>query len=183
MKFNKGEEDESEDARLGRWWNSLLIVAVWLAICAIQISNKEVRLRNLGTAQTEKCQVVMDNMWKIIKQKTQVNDKYKDAFVEAMTAQTKGREGGGLLKFVTESQLNLDPSIWKDLSAAIEAQRNIFTREQETLIDICNQHRDMRTVIPYSLICGSRPAMEAKLVTSSRTKEAYATGEDNDTKL
>lgn len=164
----------------------LMVVAVGV-IWYFTISNTEISLRNQIKAQQESCKVVFDNTWKIISQKAQVADKYKDAFKDIYPALMEGRygneKGGSLLKFVTESNPQFESSIYKDLSASIEAQRSIFTRDQNKLIDLKREHDNLRMTFPSAIVVGSRPEVEIELITSSKTKETFATGEENDIQL
>ena len=166
---------------------ALLVLVVIGVVMFFQISNGEIGLRNQVVAQQDSCKVIFDNTWKIIAQKAQVTDKYKDAFKEIYPALMEGRygndKGGALLKFVTESNPQFDAGIYKDLSAAIEAQRTVFTREQNKLIDLKREHDNLRLKFPSSLVVGSRPEIKIELVTSGKTKDVYSTGEENDIKL
>jgi len=149
------------------------------------VSNQEVRLRNQIGTQQKNCEIVFDNTWKIISQKAQVADKYKDAFAKIYPELMAGRydKGGGLMKFVTESNSQFDVSLYKDLMSSIEGQRNIFTREQAKLIDYKREHDNLRQEFPSSIVVGGRPEIVVKIVTSDRTSQAFDTGKDNDVKL
>jgi len=166
----------------------VLIGLVGLALLCIvsyfSYSNTEIRLRNKAAAQQKKCEIVYDETWKVISQKAQVADNYKQAFQEIFPALMEGRygneKGGALMKFVNEANPNFDISLYKDLSNAIEAKRAVFTREQGELIAVKQLHDDIRTTAPSSWIVGGRPELDIKLVTSSRTDTAFATGKDDD---
>ena len=166
---------------------ALLVLVVIGVAMFFSISNSEVGLRNQIVAQQDSCKVVFDNTWKIISQKAQVTDKYKDAFKEIYPALMEGRygneKGGALAKFVTESNPQLDASVYRDLSSAIEAQRTVFTREQKKLIDLKREHDNLRTKMPSCWIVGSRPEIKIEIITSGKTKETYTTGEENDVKI
>jgi len=166
----------------------VLIGLVGLALLCIvsyfSYSNTEIRLRNKAAAQQKKCEIVYDETWKVISQKAQVADNYKQAFQEIFPVLMEGRygneKGGALMKFVNEANPNFDISLYKDLSNAIEAKRAVFTREQGELIAVKQLHDDIRTTAPSSWIVGGRPELDIKLVTSSRTDTAFATGKDDD---
>ena len=166
---------------------SLIVVVGIVLLMWVSASNTYNRLWNQGQAQQKVCEVVFDNTWKIICQKCQIADKYKDAFKEIYPELMEGRygnaRGGALLSFITESNPTLDVSIYRDVSAAIEVQRTIFTREQKKLIDLKQEVDNLRTTIPSSLFVGGKSTLEIKLVTSGKTKEAFSSGEENDVKL
>jgi hypothetical protein len=165
---------------------AICIGAVALGVVAMYFSNSnnEIRLRNQAGAQQKKCAVVYDETWKVIAQKAQVADSYKQAFQEIFPVLMEGRygneKGGALMKFVTESNPNFDVSLYKDLSNAIEAKRAVFTREQATLLSIKQMHDDARLTAPSSFFVGGRPELDIQLVTSTRTDNAFATGKDDD---
>ena len=82
-------------------------------------NNKEVSLRAQAEAQRGKVEGVHDKMWKIIQQKAQVTDEYKDAFAEIypniISGRYQGENDGALMKWVTEQNPNFDTSLYKDL--------------------------------------------------------------------
>ena len=86
-------------------------------------NNKEIALRNQVEAQRGKIEGVHDKMWKVISQKAQVSNEYKDAFTEIYPAIMEGRYSGSgdgsLMKWVTEQNPNFDTSLYKDLSQSI----------------------------------------------------------------
>lgn len=165
----------------------VLVVGMIVGMMWVTTSNSEIRLRTQIKAQQTSCTVVFDNTWKIISQKAQVSDKYKEAFKDIYPKLMEGRygnaRGGALLSFITESNPNFDVSLYKDLMNAIEAQRNTFTREQNKLIDLKREHDTLLQTFPSSMFVGSRSTIEIQIVTSGKTKEAFSTGEENDVKL
>ena len=88
-----------------------------------------------------------------------------------------------MMSWITEHNPEFDTSLYKDLMRSIEAERTKFAREQKVLIGIKEQHDNMRTRLPSSVFVGGRPEIEIQLVTSGKTKEAFATGEENDIDL
>jgi hypothetical protein len=162
----------------------VIILAAIVAMLWISTSNGEIRCRNRLENQQKVCKAVYDETWKVIAQKAQVTDSYKEAFREIFPALMEGRygneKGGALMKFVNEANPTFDVSLYKDLSSAIEAKRAVFTREQKTLLDLKREHDDMRMTFPSSLVVGARPEFNVVIITSSRTETAYETGKDDD---
>jgi len=164
-----------------------------LAVCGILIlgilcwgigtRNRAISLENRFNACVSENKTSMDNMWKTIQQKYQIKNDYAKETQSLMQAAVEGRKGGDLFKMVTESMQGLDPSIYKDLLATIEGKRDQFKRSQDMQISIKNEHDNMRTQFPASLICGSRPEIVLKLVTSSKTEESFETGREDDVKI
>lgn len=160
----------------------LIVVLIW-----ISTSNKEVRLRSQVAAQSEVCQSYFDKLFKVLAQKAQVADQYKEAFKEIYPALIEGRygndKGGTLMKFIQESNPNFDVSLYKDLQNSIEAERAGFFMEQKKLIDLNNEHRIVRRTFPGSIFVGGRSDIAIVVVSSDRTKEVFQTGKDNDIDL
>lgn len=153
----------------------------------VSYNNNEVELRNQAGAQQKKCELVFDQVWKILQQKAGVTSEYKNAFMkiypQLMDARYSNESGSLLAKFVTESNPNFDTILYKDLMVSIEAQRTTLTREQAALLDIKREHDNLRMKIPGSFFVGSRAALEIKIVTSSKTDEAFATGKEENVDL
>lgn len=153
----------------------------------LHYKSQEVSLRASFEAQQKVCETFHDQMWKVISQKAQVSEKAKDAFREIYTPLIEGRygneKGGSLMRFIQENNPQFDFSLYKDIQTAIEAKRAEFTREQGKLLDIKREHDIVRRSPVSSLFVGSVPELEAKIVTSTRTTEAFDSGVDNDVKV
>lgn len=164
---------------------TLLLVGVTAALMYVSASNSEIRLRNQVVAQQTACEAYYDKLWKVLQQKAGVTDQYKDGFKEIYTELISGRydDQNLLFKFVTESNPTFDPSLYKDLMASIEGERNGFLMEQRRLIDLDREHKTMRAVFPGSLFVGSRPDVGITVVTSERTEQVFTEGQENDIEL
>lgn len=163
----------------------VLLVGI-VALMYVSASNSEVRLRNAVTAQQKANETSFDTCWKIIQQQAQVTDKYKDGFKEIYTGLMEGRhyeKGGSLFKFVTEANPNFDVQLFVKLSTSIEAQRTVFKRDQQKLIDMKREHDNLLTTIPSTWFVGSRPPVDIKIVTSSKTDDAFRSGKEDDINL
>lgn len=152
----------------------------------IQYDNREARLRNQASAQQDANKVVFDKVWKVLQQKAQVTDQYKDAFAKIYPELMEGRygneRGGALLSMITESNPNFDVSLYKDLMTSIEAQREGFARVQIALRDIKREHDDLRTTAPANWFVNAEE-LKVVLVTSGKTDEAFSTGREEDVDL
>lgn len=164
---------------------TLLTLAVAVGVAYISASNGEVRLRNRIEAQQKACEAYYDKLWKVLQQKAGVTDQYKDGFKEIYTELVSGRyqDQNLLFKFVTESNPTFDPSLYKDLMASIEGERNGFLMEQKRLIDMDREHKTMRAVFPGSLFIGSRPDVPITVVTSEKTEAVYTNGKEDNIEL
>lgn len=160
---------------------AVVMVYVWMSI---SYSNQEIVLRNSAAAQEEKCKAYYDKLWKIIQQKAEVADEYKTAFASIYESLIQGRyskeQGGSLMRFIQEANPNFDPSLYKDLAQSIEGQREGFFVEQNRLIDIDRQHKNLRYLFPGSFFLSGTQDLKITIITSSTTKEVYSTGEEND---
>jgi len=164
----------------------LVIVGIGAAVTFIGYNNTEVELRNQFGAQQEKCKSYFDKMWKIIKQKANIAEEYKDAFSEVYVKMMDARYkqgSGAMMQWIKEQNPTLDSGVYRDLGNTIEAQRDGYHRENTILLDVKRQHDNLRQKFPSSLVCGSAAELKAIIVTSGKTTESFETGEDNDVEL
>lgn len=173
----------------------LFVVAGVIAMWGVGVSNTEIETVALGEAQQQSCEAFHDKMWKVLQEQAGVTNEYKDAFAEIYPALMEGRysTGGGMMKWVQEANPEFDTSLYAKLMASIEGQREGFFVEQQKLIDIDKKHKVMRKTFPKKIVIGKRPNIGylvengvvvktgITIITSTNTKEAYATGEDNKT--
>jgi len=163
---------------------SILTLVIIVVIIGVSASNKEIRLRSQITAQKQVCEAFYDKLWKVIAQKAQVADQYKDAFKEIYPQLIEGRygneKGGTLMKWITESNPTFDVSLYKDLMTSIEAERAGFFMEQKRLVDLNNEHRIIRQTFPASVFIGGRSDIAITIVSSDATKKVMETGKEND---
>lgn len=158
-----------------------------LAGCYFSYNNKEVKLRTEAEAQRGKIEGVHDKMWKVLQQKAQVSNEYRDAFTEIYPAIMEGRysgEGdGSLMKWVTEQNPNFDTSLYKDLSQSIEILRTEFQKNQERMLDIIREHTVLCTTYPAKWFVSNTTTIEYTIVSSTKSKVVMDTGLDDDIDL
>lgn len=162
---------------------AVLGIAIIGFLMYMSYSNSEVRLRNAVKAQQEANTTSFDTCWKIIQGQAQVADKYKDSFKEIYVSLMQGREygkGGQLMKFITEANPNFDIRLFEKVSNSIEGQRTAFMRDQQKLIDLKREHDNVLTTMPGSFFVGSRPPVEIKIVTSTKTEKTFETRKEDD---
>lgn len=161
----------------------LAVLGIWGVSTYINISNTEIRMRKSVEAQNQVCMSFYDKLWKIISQKAQVADKYKSSFREVyadIMSERYSDNGGSLMKWIQEHNPDFDASLFKDIQRSIEVERNGYFNEEKKLIDLDNEHDMYIAVFPNSFFVGGRGETEIKTVRSSRTNDAFETGEDND---
>jgi hypothetical protein len=158
-------------------------LAIMMLMVYMSYSNSEVRLRNAVVAQQKSNETSFDTCWKIIQGQAQVADKYKDSFKEIYVGLMEGRhydKGGQLMKFITEANPNFDIKLFEKVANSIESQRVSFKRDQDKLIDLKREHDNILTTMPGSFFVGSRPPVEIKIVTSSKTEKTFETRKEDD---
>jgi hypothetical protein len=154
--------------------------------CYFSYNNKEIKIREKAEAQRGNIEAVHDAMWKIISQKAQVSEKYKESFDSIYTHIIEGRYSqgdGSLMKWITEANPEFDSSLYKDLMDAIEVQRTQFKNEQKTMLDIKREHNTLCKTYPGRWFITNTEEIEYTVISSDKTKDVMATGTDNDVNL
>lgn len=157
----------------------VLAIVLLAGVMYISYSNSEIGLRNAVAAKQKANEAVFDKVWKTIKQITQVKDDYKESFREVMVEMMDKRYSGdrsALAKWVQESNVPPDPAIFTRVMNAIESNRGEFLSNQVALLDLNREHTDIVTKFPGSLL--GRAVIEVRIVTSSKTDEAFASGRE-----
>ena len=169
---------------------SVLALVLGIAIVVggmyVNYNNREVNLRNLAEAQRGNIENVYDKMWKILQQKAQVSNEYKNAFSEIYPALIEGRYSqgdGSLMKWVQEANPNFDTSLYKDLMQSIEIQRTEFAKTQERMLDIIREHEVLQTTVPSKWFLKNTEPIEYVVISSTRSKIVMETGLDDDVSL
>ena len=148
------------------------------AILANQIKTKQLNNKN-----------IYDNMWKKISQTGQVSQQDRESLSKIFNSYAQARSGTGdnqaVMKWVQEAIPNIDNTTMVNLQNIIISSRNEFSRNQSELLDLANEHNTMFDVFPSNIVLSmfSRQKIDAKLVTSSRTENAFDTGKDDDTSV
>lgn len=150
--------------------------------------NQEYALHTTITAKQTDNQNQMDKMWKTISQSAQVTVAQKEALVEIFKGYAQARsgdnKGGSLANWIHEAVPNVDTSTFNNLQNIIASTRDSFARCQTELLDLQREHNALFKPFPalsgFILHIFGRKEIEVVIVTSSRTKDAFKTGEDND---
>lgn len=162
----------------------LLIGLAWTTTAYVTYSNQFASLTAQYEAQDRVNQTIYDEVWKTVKQEANITDvyatKFKEIYVQVMDARYK--DGAGqLMQWITEQNPNFTPELYGRLMNTIEAKRAEFTNNQKTLIAIHAELRKLTTTIPARWFLGGKTIPEPRLVTSTRTGDAFRTGKDDDT--
>lgn len=167
----------------------LLLFVFLVGGYAVSVVNRDADLRAAASAQQDTNKAVFDTVWKILKQKAGVVDKYKKDFQEIWPDLIAGRYSqgnGSLVQWVQERNPDFDSSLYKDLMASIEAERKEFLREQKYLRKIKQDHDQLRTRFPSGYVLrtfGNGEELAVTIVTSAETEGAFESGEENDIDL
>lgn len=157
----------------------------------VSFSNGEIELRNSFEQKFEERTASYDKMLKIFNQKSQIAVKNDSSFRKNIDIIMSGRKDAPdlMMKWITETNPNANYSevsaLYKDLSRAIEAQREGFFNQEKVLQDIVRQHKNLIQRFPnsiYNVFFGRKPLVY-KVIQSSVTEEVIKTGTDNNTKL
>ena len=149
-------------------------------------NNQDARLRAQAEAQRGKIEGVHDKMWKVLQQKAQVSNEYKNAFSEIYPALIEGRYSqgdGSLMKWIQEANPNFDTSLYKDLMQSIEIQRTEFAKVQERMLDIIREHNVLLTTVPSKWFVSNKEQIEYTIISSTRSKPVMTTGLDDNVSL
>jgi hypothetical protein len=182
--MNKEREMKALVAGAGAVIVAVVLLALMIAMIGMSAGNAEVSARNAFNAQQKVNESSFDKVWKTIQQQAGVAEAERESFRKTYSeimAATKGVAGtGGLASFFTQAKIDVSPELYSKLMTSIEAQRESFHRDQQHLLRLKQQHDDIRMRMPYSFFVGSRPELEVKIVTSSKTLEAFSSGVEDD---
>lgn len=168
--------------------------------------NDAVSLEESTKAQFSDNKNRYDNFWKKVKEVAQVPDQYKEAFKEVLVAETSAKYGAegskAVFQWFQDRQINFDASQYRKVQDVIESGREDFKRSQTELLDKQRKYSvhlkgfwgrfaagffDMPSQLSGELAPkkdldgdGKLTALDYPIVTSTRTNEAFKSGEDNE---
>lgn len=163
----------------------IIIAAVILLIVVIYffyVNNREVALRKEAEAQNKNIASVHDTMWKIIKDKASVSEKYRETFEKIYPELINGRykDNDATMKWIQEANPDFDTSLYRDLMQAIESQRMYFQRAQERMLDIIRERETLLNSMPAKFFITNKQAIEYTVIASDKTNEVMQTRVDNE---
>lgn len=158
----------------------------------VSYSNSEVRLRNHFTQKYSERTAFYDKMWKTLSQKGQIALKNDSSFRQNIDIIMQGRKDAPdlVMKWITETNPNANYSevsaLYKDLSRAVEAEREGFFYQEKMLQDIKLEHDNLVDVFPSSVvlaIVGRNKHLDYKPITSTLTENVMIAGKDDNVKV
>lgn len=166
-----------------------LLFGIVLLFWGIGTYNTAASLKNQYTSKVSANEASFDNMWKKIQQTSQVPDAQKNALREIFegyaSARTGSGGGGSVMNWIKEAIPAVDVSIYKDLMNIITGSRDEWTRNQIELVSISNEYNQMLSVFPSNILLRTFgfEKIVPKVITSTRTENAFKTGKDDDVSL
>lgn len=167
---------------------SLIIIVAVAAILLILLimyftyNNKEIYLRKEADAQRKKIESTHDKMWKVIKQKAEVSDKYRETFERVYPEIIAGRysDGSSAMKWIQEANPNFDTSLYNDLMQAIEIQRTHLHNAQTRMLDVIRERASLIESYPSRWFITNKSEIEYEVISSSKTHNVVETRVDDD---
>lgn len=167
---------------------SLIIIVAAAAILLILLimfftyNNKEIYLRKEADAQRKKIESTHDKMWKVIKQKAEVSDKYRETFERVYPEIIAGRysEGSSAMKWIQEANPNFDTSLYNDLMQAIEIQRTHLHNAQTRMLDVIRERASLIESYPSRWFITNKSEIEYEVISSTKTHNVVETRVDDD---
>lgn len=170
-------------------FGALLLGGVITTTWGVGQYNNAQALKTQYDAKYKANEAIFDNMFKKISQTTQVTDLQKNAlkqiFNEYAQARSGNGSGGSLAKWVQESVPNVDVSVYKNLQNIVVSARDEWTTNQVELVDVAREYNTMLVTFPSNVLLKSFgfQKIDATVITSSRTENAFATGKDDNIDL
>ena len=164
----------------------ILLIGIIATSMYFSYNNEEISLRKEAIAQKGKVEGVYDKMWKILQQKAQVTDQYKESFSTIYPKLISGRyskDDGSLMKWIKENNPNFDTTLYKDLMESIETQRESFQTSQERMLDIIREHETLCKQFPQRWFISDDSEIQYNVISSSVSKQVMETSKDDNIDL
>ena len=166
----------------------IIITVLVVALVAMHFSynNKEIALRKEAEAQKGKIESVHDKMWKVIKQKANVTEQYREMFEKVYPDIIAGRysgEGAMAMKWIQEANPEIDASLYKDVMQAIEIQREHLHTAQTRMLDVIREREALIESYPSRWFISNKSKIEYEVISSTRSKTVVETGLDDDVEI
>lgn len=160
-----------------------VVVGVILLVLFFVFNNREVALRNEAEAQNGKITSVHDTMWKIIKEKAGVAEKYRETFEKIYPELISGRyrdTGSNVIKWIQESNPDFDTSLYSSLMQSIEVQRVAFSNAQQRMLDIIRERETLINSMPQGWFIRNKQKIDYVVIASDATNDVMHTRVDNE---
>lgn len=174
---------------------SLSLVALVALVCVsarISAANYGNATEQSLDAKLSDSQNILANYTTSVAEMIQVPQMYKADLADIIGKTFSGRYGDGgskaMVQFIKEQNLNLDPSMYKNVQEKMEAGRNEFKDSQTALIDLKRSYKTALGSVweGYWLACSGYPKMDLdkiQPVINDHTDQAFKTHRDEGIKL
>lgn len=161
----------------------VLSLAVILLIMYFAYNNQEIALRKEAEAQEKAITSVHDTMWKVIKEKASVSEKYRETFEKIYPELINGRykDNDVAMKWIQEANPDFDTSLYTELMQTIEAQRMYFQTAQERMLDIIREREILIDSFPQKWFISNRQPIHYTVIASDQSNHVIKSRVDNDT--
>lgn len=172
--------------------STLIVIIVIAAVVVIiyfglyfSYNNREINLRKEAEAQRQKIESTYDKMWKIIKQKAEVSDKYRETFERVYPEIISGRykSDSTMMNWIQEANPNFDTSLYNDLMQAIEIQRTHLHNAQTRMLDVIREREALIESYPSRWFVSNKSKIEYEVISSTHSKTIMETHLDDDVKI
>jgi hypothetical protein len=135
------------------------VIGLCIVLWVFGIYNTEIALRTRYDASVKEVETSLDTMSKTLQNKYKINKEFAETFIKAIQELTKGREGGGLFKMVSEASGSVPqtftPEIAADMMNTISGEVSRFKRSQDTMVDVWREHTRYCQSFPQRFFVGS----------------------------
>ncbi len=148
----------------------------------VSYMSKEVALRKGAESEVSMYGETYDKGWKTIRQLSEVPERHAERFekIYKTILESSGREGGDLFKMVQENNPKYDDNLYAKLANAIEENRAEILEQSRKTKSVCQAYNTFKDQPIAKFFLGDKPDIIAPSITSTRTKEALASGKDDD---
>ncbi len=160
---------------------AVIAVAVVLIGMFFTYNNRETALRKEAEAQKGKIETVHDTMWKVIREKAQVSEKYRETFEKIYPELISGRyqDSDSAFKWIQEANPDFDTSLMKDLMQSIEVQRMQFQSAQARMLDVIRERDTLIESYPSRWFITRKEPIAYKVISSETTHKAIESAEED----
>ena len=170
-------------AKLGIAGGSLIAIILLIGfVMNITYQNAYERIGQDIDAQYKKIETDYEKMSRVILQQAGILNKYSTDFKDIYKGMMTGRYGEkgsqAMWQWIKEQNPQIDASIYQKLMTTVEAQRTIFSRNQEKVASMVAESNKMLTTAPSKWFVEGEMKV-ARIVSSSKTKVIMETGIDD----
>lgn len=154
--------------------------------------NRAVDLEEQVKAQHEDLRNTMSNYTLKIQEMVQVTDMYKDDLREIVETTFTGRYGEdgskAMFQWIQEQNIQLDPSVYKNIQVTMESGRTEFQNKQTRLLDTKRIYsKELNSLVSgFFMKLAGKPDIDLdnyNIIVDNTTKQKFKTGTDSAVKL